>query len=350
MGLRFGLQIPVVLVARRRARTARTRCARSRAAAEDAGFVEHLGDGPLPPDPDVRPGVARHARELHDARVSRRRDRAGAAGHARHRRDVPQRRATSGRSSRRSTSLSGGRAMCGLGLGWFAPSTTRTDGRSRPSTRATRCSRTRSGAAAALGQGRARVRGPSAAACPKPLCYPRPLQEHVPVLVGGNGERRTLRLAAQYADACNVIGEVEVVARKVAVLHAHCDDVGPRPRRGRGHATLDDARRPRPGRGRRARRTAAAPSRRAPSGTRRASTPAPSPIRSAGSARSPTPACRPRSSASPTSPAPTPSSASPPSSPRSAEARPGGPSDGRIASCRDRPRYGESRATECIAE
>ena len=58
---------------------------------------------------------------------------------------------------------------------------------------------------------------------PDTTCYPRPLQEHVPVLVGGNGERRTLRLAAQYADACNVIGDVEVVVRKVAALHAHCD-------------------------------------------------------------------------------------------------------------------------------
>ena len=44
------------------------------------------------------------------------------------------------------------------------------------------------------------------------MCYPRPLQEPIPILVGGNGERRTLRLAARYADACNVIGEVDVVA------------------------------------------------------------------------------------------------------------------------------------------
>jgi alkanesulfonate monooxygenase SsuD/methylene tetrahydromethanopterin reductase-like flavin-dependent oxidoreductase (luciferase family) len=52
------------------------------------------------------------------------------------------------------------------------------------------------------------------------------LQERVPLLVGGNGERRTLRLAARYADACNIIGEADVVARKVAVLRSHCADVG----------------------------------------------------------------------------------------------------------------------------
>jgi alkanesulfonate monooxygenase SsuD/methylene tetrahydromethanopterin reductase-like flavin-dependent oxidoreductase (luciferase family) len=58
------------------------------------------------------------------------------------------------------------------------------------------------------------------------LCYPRPLQEHVPILVGGGGERRTLRLAAQYADACNLLGDVATVRHKATVLGAHCDAVG----------------------------------------------------------------------------------------------------------------------------
>jgi alkanesulfonate monooxygenase SsuD/methylene tetrahydromethanopterin reductase-like flavin-dependent oxidoreductase (luciferase family) len=44
----------------------------------------------------------------------------------------------------------------------------------------------------------------------------------VPILVGGSGERRTLRLVAQYADACNLFGSPEEVAHKVAVLHEHC--------------------------------------------------------------------------------------------------------------------------------
>ena len=61
---------------------------------------------------------------------------------------------------------------------------------------------------------------------PDTSCYPRPLQKHLPVIVGGGGERRTLRLAAQYADAANVLGSVETVRRKAAVLRAHCEAVG----------------------------------------------------------------------------------------------------------------------------
>jgi F420-dependent oxidoreductase-like protein len=53
-------------------------------------------------------------------------------------------------------------------------------------------------------------------------CYPRPLQEHIPILVGGSGERRTLRLVARHADACNVFGGPETVRRKLAVLREHC--------------------------------------------------------------------------------------------------------------------------------
>ena len=56
-------------------------------------------------------------------------------------------------------------------------------------------------------------------------CYPRPIQDHVPLLVGGQGPRRTLKLAARYADAVNLRGDPETVGAAVDVLRKHCRDV-----------------------------------------------------------------------------------------------------------------------------
>ena len=64
---------------------------------------------------------------------------------------------------------------------------------------------------------------------PEAIGYPRPLQEHIPIWVGGSGEKKTLRLVAKYADACNLFGDVESVRHKVAVLHKHCEEVGRNP-------------------------------------------------------------------------------------------------------------------------
>jgi alkanesulfonate monooxygenase SsuD/methylene tetrahydromethanopterin reductase-like flavin-dependent oxidoreductase (luciferase family) len=57
------------------------------------------------------------------------------------------------------------------------------------------------------------------------VCYPRPLQEHIPILVGGSGERQTLRLVARYADACNLFGDPDTVRHKLDVLREHCAEV-----------------------------------------------------------------------------------------------------------------------------
>ena len=56
---------------------------------------------------------------------------------------------------------------------------------------------------------------------------PRPVQPGGPkIMIGGGGEKRTLRLVAQYADQCNVTGDVNTLARKIDVLRRHCAEVG----------------------------------------------------------------------------------------------------------------------------
>ena len=60
------------------------------------------------------------------------------------------------------------------------------------------------------------------------LCVPMPLSRPRPaILIGGGGERKTLRLVARYADACNLsASSPEEVAHKLDVLRAHCDAEG----------------------------------------------------------------------------------------------------------------------------
>jgi len=55
---------------------------------------------------------------------------------------------------------------------------------------------------------------------------PLPVQPHLPIMIGGSGEKKTLRSVAKYADLWNAMGPVDVMAHKVEVLRGHCDAVG----------------------------------------------------------------------------------------------------------------------------
>ena len=51
-------------------------------------------------------------------------------------------------------------------------------------------------------------------------------QPHIPLLIGGGGEKVTLRLVAQYANACNIGGDIPTIKHKLALLKQHCEQLG----------------------------------------------------------------------------------------------------------------------------
>lgn len=58
-------------------------------------------------------------------------------------------------------------------------------------------------------------------------CNPKPIQKpSPPILVGGSGEKKTLKIVAKYADACNLFGSIKTVKRKLDILKEHCKNVG----------------------------------------------------------------------------------------------------------------------------
>ena len=122
--------------------------------------------------------------------------------------------------------LSGGRANCGIGAAWFE-SEHKYYGWDFPPTpeRLALLEDALELLPLMWGKGTPSYEG-RLLKIPKAICYPRPLQEHVPILVGGSGEHKTLRLVARHADACNLFGDAQRVRHLVGVLHGHCEAEG----------------------------------------------------------------------------------------------------------------------------
>ena len=121
--------------------------------------------------------------------------------------------------------LSGGRAFCGLGAGWwerehaafglpFPPVAQRLDQLE-----------TAIETLRALWRQGTRPYAGERVTLPETTCYPRPVSA-IPIIVGGSGERRTLRIAARLGDGCNLPAALPGLDHKLAVLRSHCADAG----------------------------------------------------------------------------------------------------------------------------
>ena len=123
--------------------------------------------------------------------------------------------------------LSGGRLNFGIGAGWYEREA-RGLGIPWPDRRErfARLEETLQIAHQLWTDDRSAFAGPFTALA-EPIIRPQPVSRpHPPIMVGGNGERRTLRLVARYGDACNfLVLEPDEIRAKLAVLRGHCDDL-----------------------------------------------------------------------------------------------------------------------------
>jgi F420-dependent oxidoreductase-like protein len=122
--------------------------------------------------------------------------------------------------------LSGGRAVLGIGAAWFETEH-RAFGYEFPpiSERFERLEDALRIARAMFTEEQATVIGKHHRV-EEVLNRPRPIRGDIPIMIGGSGERKTLRLVAQYGDASNVFGNVEKVRHLMGVLEGHCEAVG----------------------------------------------------------------------------------------------------------------------------
>jgi alkanesulfonate monooxygenase SsuD/methylene tetrahydromethanopterin reductase-like flavin-dependent oxidoreductase (luciferase family) len=124
--------------------------------------------------------------------------------------------------------ISGGRAILGIGGAWFEKEHTEygIEFGASPGTRLTWMDEA-AGAMRALLDGETVTSPPGGRYQFEGLrMIPAPVQEHLPIMIGGSGEKKTLRSVAKYADQWNAMGSVEKLRHKVDVLRQHCDAVG----------------------------------------------------------------------------------------------------------------------------
>ena len=124
--------------------------------------------------------------------------------------------------------ISGGRAILGIGGAWFETEHTEfgIDFGGTPGTRLTWMDEA-VGAMRALLEGEAVTSPPDGRYQLSNLrIHPGPVQDRLPIMIGGSGERKTLRSVAKYADMWNAMGTVDKLRHKVSVLRTHCETVG----------------------------------------------------------------------------------------------------------------------------
>jgi len=124
--------------------------------------------------------------------------------------------------------ISGGRAILGIGGAWFEQEHTEygIEFGASPGTRLTWMDEA-AGAMRALLDGETVTSPPGGRYRFSNLrMIPGPVQEHLPIMIGGSGEKKTLRSVAKYADQWNAMGSVDKLRRKVEVLREHCEAVG----------------------------------------------------------------------------------------------------------------------------
>jgi F420-dependent oxidoreductase-like protein len=122
--------------------------------------------------------------------------------------------------------ISGGRALCGLGAGWFRQEA-EMYGLPWPSIgeRLARLEEASQICRSLFDEQRTTHDGQHYRLTDA-VAAPKPMQPHLPLLIGGGGERRTMRIAARHADIWNTFGSPAAMRRMVTVLRRYCAEIG----------------------------------------------------------------------------------------------------------------------------